>query len=224
MHGTPDLPTAAPRGSGWLSRALQDGRLAAAVKQAVRTAELETIDDPLLACVLGRKPASPPGLGEWAAAVAGEGPPRDATLDRGIEVSALPARTRKLLLSSGTPTLRELVTRTETDLLRLQGFGRKDLYAVKEALGELGLALGTTLGRVLPKLAPDDAWPLYELELSVGTSNALSDAGIETVGALVLMTEAELGEIEGMERKRVREVVALLAELGLALADENDPE
>ena len=55
------------------------------------------------------------------------------------------------------------------------------------------------------------------LELSTRTLNALSDANIRTVGGLVRKKESDLLAIEGLGKKAVEEIKAVLDRLGVAL-------
>lgn len=55
------------------------------------------------------------------------------------------------------------------------------------------------------------------LQLSTRTLNALSDAGIRTVGGLIQKTEEGLLDLEGFGEKGLNEVKSILADYGLAL-------
>ena len=59
--------------------------------------------------------------------------------------------------------------------------------------------------------------PIQELELSVRTSNCLESEKVETVGQLVVWTEADLLKIRSLGKTSLREVKRKLAELGLSL-------
>ncbi|MHC4481934.1 MAG: DNA-directed RNA polymerase subunit alpha [Planctomycetota bacterium] len=59
--------------------------------------------------------------------------------------------------------------------------------------------------------------PIQELELSVRASNCLESAKVETVGQLVVMTEAGLLKIRSFGKTSLREVKRKLADLGLSL-------
>jgi hypothetical protein len=62
-------------------------------------------------------------------------------LDGDIEELELSVRTDNCLRSAGIKTMRELVQKTEEELLRIKNFGRKSLLDVKYSLSELGIEL-----------------------------------------------------------------------------------
>ncbi|MBN2566385.1 MAG: DNA-directed RNA polymerase subunit alpha [Candidatus Eisenbacteria bacterium] len=55
-----------------------------------------------------------------------------------------------------------------------------------------------------------------ELELSVRSSNCLKDAGIRTLGDLVMKTEAEMLKYRNFGRKSLQELVDILSDMGLS--------
>ncbi len=57
--------------------------------------------------------------------------------------------------------------------------------------------------------------PVTELELSVRSSNCLSNASIRTIGELVRKTESEMLRYPNFGRKSLNEIAAMLEELGL---------
>lgn len=67
-------------------------------------------------------------------------------LDRLVDELELSVRTANALRDLGIVTLRDLCARSEADLLRCKGLGRKSMRELREILGELGLTLGTTDG------------------------------------------------------------------------------
>jgi uncharacterized protein YneF (UPF0154 family) len=72
-------------------------------------------------------------------------PPKPETsphLERSIDDLELSVRTANALQNARIKTIGELVQRTESDLLKSNGFGRQSLKEVKEILAELGLTLG----------------------------------------------------------------------------------
>ncbi|MCK4512666.1 DNA-directed RNA polymerase subunit alpha [bacterium] len=62
-----------------------------------------------------------------------------------------------------------------------------------------------------------------ELELSVRSSNCLSDAGIATLGELVLKTEAEMLKYRNFGRKSLQELVDILSDMGLHFGMDVEP-
>lgn len=63
-------------------------------------------------------------------------------LGQGIEVLELPKATESALRNAGILTLRDLVARTEEELLELPRLGKTALAAIRKALDREGLALG----------------------------------------------------------------------------------
>jgi len=61
--------------------------------------------------------------------------------------------------------------------------------------------------------------PIQELELSVRASNCLESAKIETVGALVSMSESDLLKIRSFGKTSLREIKRKLNDIGLSLGD-----
>jgi hypothetical protein len=66
-------------------------------------------------------------------------------LDLRVEELELSVRTANCLQNAQITTIRELVQRTEMDLLKSKNFGRKSLLEVKEILANMGLSLGMRL-------------------------------------------------------------------------------
>ena len=62
--------------------------------------------------------------------------------------------------------------------------------------------------------------PVAELDLSVRASNCLEAEDIQTIGALVARSEAELLQIKNFGRTSLKEVEARLTEIGLSLKNE----
>jgi len=59
--------------------------------------------------------------------------------------------------------------------------------------------------------------PIQELELSVRAGNCLESMKVDTVGQLVVMTEADLLKIRSFGKTSLREVKRKLADIGLSL-------
>jgi DNA-directed RNA polymerase subunit alpha len=90
-----------------------------------------------------------------------------------------------------------------TDLDRIEGFG--EAAASDGAPAEMPLAHGM------------ENFPIEELELGVRSYNCLKRVGIETIGDLVVKTEAELAAIPNFGKKSVEEVKETLSAHGLTL-------
>jgi len=85
--------------------------------------------------------------GEQAGQLAGMAALEDPTalkalLDTSISELELSVRAENCLEAQNIKTIRELVTRTETELLALRNFGKTSLEDIKEKLGSMGLSLG----------------------------------------------------------------------------------
>jgi DNA-directed RNA polymerase subunit alpha len=66
-------------------------------------------------------------------------------LDKSVEELELSVRSYNCLKNANIRTLRELVQKTEPEMLRTKNFGRKSLNEIKEILLSLGLNLGMRL-------------------------------------------------------------------------------
>ncbi len=67
---------------------------------------------------------------------------RNENLDRSVEELELSVRSYNCLKNANITTIRELVQKTEPDMLKTKNFGRKSLNEIKEILGLMGLGLG----------------------------------------------------------------------------------
>jgi len=66
-------------------------------------------------------------------------------LDRSVSVLNLSVRANNCLEASGISTLRELISRSELDLLRFRSFGKTSLHEVQRKLVDIGLSLGMNM-------------------------------------------------------------------------------
>jgi DNA-directed RNA polymerase subunit alpha len=66
-------------------------------------------------------------------------------LDKSVEELELSVRSYNCLKNANIRTLRELVTKTEAEMLKTKNFGRKSLNEIKEILHSMGLSLGMRL-------------------------------------------------------------------------------
>jgi DNA-directed RNA polymerase subunit alpha len=74
--------------------------------------------------------------------------PRSASnenLDKSVEELELSVRSYNCLKNANIRTIRELVQKTEGEMLKTKNFGRKSLNEIKEILGSMGLSLGMRL-------------------------------------------------------------------------------
>ena len=92
--------------------------------------------------------------------------PRMEHLGRSVEELELSVRSYNCLKNANIQTIRELVQKTENEMLRTKNFGRKSLNEIKEILTKMGLALGMKFdehGRIIwPPLPSQTAPPVVE--------------------------------------------------------------
>jgi len=92
--------------------------------------------------------------------------PRMEHLDRSVEELELSVRSYNCLKNANIQTIRELVQKTESEMLRTKNFGRKSLNEIKEILQKMGLSLGMKFdehGRIIwPPLPSQTAPPATE--------------------------------------------------------------
>jgi DNA-directed RNA polymerase subunit alpha len=78
-------------------------------------------------------------------------------LDKSVEELELSVRSYNCLKNANITTIRELVQKTEPDMLRTKNFGRKSLSEIKEILTDMGLSLGMRLETdVDPESSPSE--------------------------------------------------------------------
>jgi DNA-directed RNA polymerase subunit alpha len=92
--------------------------------------------------------------------------PRLEHLDRSVEELELSVRSYNCLKNANIQTIRELVQKTENEMLKTKNFGRKSLSEIKEILTRMGLGLGMKFdehGRIIwPPLPSQTAPPTPE--------------------------------------------------------------
>jgi len=66
-------------------------------------------------------------------------------LDKPVAELELSVRAANILEATGIKTVRELVTKTESEILKYRNFGRKSLNEIKDVLQEMGLSFGMKL-------------------------------------------------------------------------------
>ena len=88
---------------------------------------------------------------------------RNENLDRSVEELELSVRSYNCLKNANITTIRELVQRTEADMLKTKNFGRKSLNEIKEILATMRLSLGMRFddkgGALPPAPEPPPAMP-----------------------------------------------------------------
>ncbi len=73
-------------------------------------------------------------------------PEVEAMLAKNVDELELSVRSVNTLKNANIHTVRDLVSKSERDMLEAKGFGRKSLEELQEALGRLGLQLGMDVG------------------------------------------------------------------------------
>jgi DNA-directed RNA polymerase subunit alpha len=97
--------------------------------------------------------------------------PRLEHMDRSVEELELSVRSYNCLKNANIQTIRELVQKSENEMLKTKNFGRKSLNEIKEILQKMGLALGMKFdehGRIIwPPLPSQTAAPSSEENLGL---------------------------------------------------------
>ena len=123
-----------------------------------------------------------------SAPVAERGPAlHNENLDRSVEELELSVRSYNCLKNANITTIRELVQKTESEMLKTKNFGRKSLNEIKEILGTMGLSLGMKFddrgNAVMPANEP---MPEPELEAETAAEPAEEEqpeSAAETTGS-----------------------------------------
>jgi DNA-directed RNA polymerase subunit alpha len=86
-------------------------------------------------------------VAELAAEAGGDTPhaTSNENLDKSVEELELSVRSYNCLKNANIRTIRELVQKTEGEMLKTKNFGRKSLNEIKEILTSMGLSLGMRL-------------------------------------------------------------------------------
>ena len=121
-------------------------------------------------------------------------------------------RSNNILYDAGIRTIEALKAKTEEELKKLPGFGKKSLREVQVVLAEREQSLAYS----------SDSTHVNSLGLSTRSKNIFYDEGIRTIEELKAKTAEELMRLPGFGKKSLREVKALLAERGQGLADSSD--
>ena len=85
------------------------------------------------------------GVGELEASGEAGGAASNENLDKSVEELELSVRSYNCLKNANIRTIRELVQKTEGEMLKTKNFGRKSLNEIKEILSGMGLSLGMRL-------------------------------------------------------------------------------
>jgi len=89
--------------------------------------------------------------GELQQDIAGDTPraASNENLDKSVEALELSVRSYNCLKNANIRTIRELVQKTEGEMLKTKNFGRKSLNEIKEILHTMGLSLGMRLDQAV---------------------------------------------------------------------------
>ena len=93
--------------------------------------------------------------------------PRLEHLDRSVEELELSVRSYNCLKNANIQNLRELVQKTESEMLKTKNFGRKSLNEIKDILHKMGLSLGMKFdehGRIIWPPLPSQTAPALSEE------------------------------------------------------------
>jgi DNA-directed RNA polymerase subunit alpha len=77
------------------------------------------------------------------------------SLDKSVEELELSVRSYNCLKNANIRTIRDLVQKTEAEMLKTKNFGRKSLNEIKEILHSMGLTLGMRLDQPQPQSQPE---------------------------------------------------------------------
>lgn len=147
----------------------------------------------------------------------------------------LSVRAADCLNHAGIKTVGELATKTDADLLRIGGFGRRALKEVRKVLSSYGLDLGmeeknpdnlhpTALSETTSSKTEILARSVYDLDLTVRAANLLHRAGIKTMGELVTKKEEELRKKHRFNTESLKEIKEILLACRLYFGMENPNE
>jgi DNA-directed RNA polymerase subunit alpha len=70
----------------------------------------------------------------------------DAVLSKSLEEFDLSVRTANCLKNASIQTVRDLVSKSENEILEIKNFGKKSLEELQELLSRLGLSFGMSSG------------------------------------------------------------------------------
>lgn len=151
-----------------------------------------------------------------------------AALDQSVADFELSVRSRNCLRQMNIASLGDLLKVTEAELLSYKNFGETSLNEIKAMLKHKGLSLGQS--SVTPdaptpmpmpmQMAGDPSHlnkPVSELELSVRSRKCIQMLGVQSIGELVMRSEAELMATKNFGATSLYEIKNQLALLGISL-------
>ncbi len=139
-----------------------------------------------------------------------------------VAALGLPDRMLAKLAAGGVESVGDLVDRTRADLLRIKGIGDSTVSTIQSKLARRGLALEVyERNETLRALRLDPSATVNALcsegHLTKRRRKALLGAGIETVGALLRLTERQLLDLRGISPTDVAGIRETLELLGFDL-------
>ena len=149
------------------------------------------------------------------------------TLEIPISDFELSVRSRNCLKKMNIITLGDLLRTSEAELLAYKNFGETSLAEIKKILNFKGLRLGMALeekDQALPHALGENqaseeilSKTVNDMELSVRARRCLGRLGIQTLGELVIKTEAELLGCKNFGVTSLNEIKDRMAQLGVSL-------
>ncbi len=157
---------------------------------------------------------------------------QSALLDTPVTDFEMSVRTRNALRKMEIRTLGDLLKVTEAELRSFKNFGDASLDEIKAMLAQKGLRLGQAVEQQ-QELAKQQVYEqlraetggddellnrgVGEMDLSVRARKALALLGVQTIGDLVMKTEAELMGVKNFGMTSLVEIKEKLAEIGISL-------
>ena len=155
-------------------------------------------------------------------------------LDMPIERMDLSVKGFNALRRSGVETVGDIILKTESELMELRNFGRKNLEELVAKLESMGLKLKEEVKKeneveeVVPKDSKNSQenktfyldMPIEEIGLSTRAFKVLIRSGIKNVGDIVELTENQVMNIRSLGTKSFNEIVDKINSMGLKLKEE----
>ncbi|MBP7509447.1 MAG: hypothetical protein KA807_16665 [Prolixibacteraceae bacterium] len=138
-------------------------------------------------------------------------------------------RTTNCLKKLGVNFLSELVTKSESELLKVPNLGMGCLEEIKENLSKMDLSLCSIdkekidQNQVIKKVCISDI-SISDLNFSVRTTNCLKKLGVNILSDLVIRSERELIKTRNFGRKSLQEIKDYLSRVGLNFKITNPDE
>ena len=122
-------------------------------------------------------------------------------------------RTYNVLRRVGTNTVRDIVAKSEKELMSTRGFGKTNLEELNSKLKKLGLKLKTQEQKIFGSAEEIIDADLKDLQFSTRTYNLLRRAGANTFMDVLRMSEEDLMSVRGFGKSNLQDVNSKLKEL-----------